>query len=118
VFHNDTAALVFGPTERRTAEAFVPELSALKAVAGGGAPQVRSSVISTQRNGVMQTSASQSSLVTHLERFYGFHQATALDKDVPERIHSVPEDLKVAYLQGLFSADGCIRFDARAAEPE
>ena len=35
-----------------------------------------------------------------------------------ERIHHVPEDLKIAYLQGLFSADGCIRTDTRAIEPE
>jgi ribonucleoside-diphosphate reductase alpha chain len=120
VFSKDTVALVFGPTERRTAEAFVPELNELKAAAAGyageGAP--RSVGISSQSNGVLQTTTSQTSLVRHLERSYGFSQGTALEKDVPARIHHEPDDLKVAYLQGLFSADGTIRQDSRAAEPE
>ena len=120
VFNKNTVALVFGPSERRTAELLVPELNELKAVAAGAAHEKspRSCAVSAQRNGVMQAGTSQSSLVSHLERFYGFHQATALDKDVPERIHHVSEDLKIAYLQGLFSADGCIRSDKRAAAPE
>ena len=120
VFSNDTVALVFGPTERRTAELFVPELNELKAVAAAssGSAPARASNVATQRNGVMQTATSQTSLVSHLERFYGFHQATATEKDVPRRVHCVSEDLKVAYLQGLFSADGCLRSDARATEPE
>jgi ribonucleoside-diphosphate reductase alpha chain len=120
VFNKDTVALVFGPTERRTAEALVPELNELKVVAAGAAREVapRPVSISMQRNGVLQTSTSQASLVRFLERFYGFHQAVAIDKDVPARIHQVPEDLKIAYLQGLFSADGTIRNDNRATEPE
>ncbi len=120
VFSKDTVALVFGPTERRTAEAFVPELKELKVASAGAYGQIshRTCSISTQRNGVMQTATSQTSLVNYLERCYGFHQATALDKDVPARIHHMPEDLKIAYLQGLFSADGCIRNDTRAIEPE
>jgi ribonucleoside-diphosphate reductase alpha chain len=71
-----------------------------------------------QPNGVLQTTTSQGSLVGFLERYYGFHQATALEKDVPTRIHRVSEDLKIAYLQGLFSADGCIRSNHDAIEPE
>jgi ribonucleoside-diphosphate reductase alpha chain len=120
VFSKDTVALVFGPSERRTAELLVSEFNDLKAVAAGaagGAP-ARRSTIGTQSNGVMQTISSQSSLVDYLERFYGFRQAPALEKDVPSRIHAVPEDLKIAYLQGLFSADGCIRSDTRATEPD
>ncbi len=117
VFSKDTVALVFGPTERRTAEMLVPELNELKAAAAGGASS-RLSTISTQRNGVMQTMTSQSSLVNHLEQRYGFKQATAVDKDVPSSVHRVADDLKIAYLQGLFSADGCIRQDERATEPE
>ncbi|MBV8116496.1 MAG: vitamin B12-dependent ribonucleotide reductase, partial [Candidatus Eremiobacteraeota bacterium] len=120
VFNKDTVALVFGPSERRTAQEFVPELNELKVVsaAASGEALPRVCNISSHRNGVLQTGSSQSSLVSYLERFYGFHQATAVDKEVPDRIHHVPEDLKIAYLQGLFSADGCIRSDSRATEPE
>ena len=112
VFNKDTVALVFGPSERRTAIEMTELLNATKAAAASefAAPgtTVRASTISTQWNGVMQTSASQSSLVEYLETKYGFKQGTATTKDVPADIHDVPIDLKVAYLQGLFSADGCI----------
>ncbi|MEO6836468.1 MAG: LAGLIDADG family homing endonuclease, partial [Candidatus Tumulicola sp.] len=120
VFSKDTVALAFGPSERRSAEALVPELNELKieCAVANGAGWTRTSSIYTQRNGVMQTASSQTSLVSRLDRFYGFHQATAVDKDVPIRVHHVAEDLKIAYLQGLFSADGCIRPNASATEPE
>ncbi|HEX4012478.1 MAG TPA: LAGLIDADG family homing endonuclease, partial [Candidatus Cybelea sp.] len=122
VFNKDTVALVFGPRERQTADFMTAELNELKTmvagVAGATATNVRPSHISTQGNGVMQTSASSTRLVTYLEHRYGFKQATAIDKDVPSAIHRVPEDLKVAYLQGLFSADGCIRKNGKAAEKE
>ncbi len=121
VFNKDTVALVFGPRERRTAEFMTEQLNDLKATAvslSGPPIDIRASQISVQSNGVMQTSASQTSLVSYLEARYGFKQATALHKDVPIAIHRVPEDLKVAYLQGLFSADGCIRANGAAAEKE
>ncbi|MBV8435260.1 MAG: vitamin B12-dependent ribonucleotide reductase, partial [Candidatus Eremiobacteraeota bacterium] len=122
MFNNDTIALVFGPAERLTAELMTEQLNALKttavAIAGGPPIDVRSSGIYVQRNGVMQTAASHSALVTYLEQRYGFQQGIATTKDVPTAIHRIPEDLKVAYLQGLFSADGTIRTDTRAAEPE
>ncbi|HLY02423.1 MAG TPA: LAGLIDADG family homing endonuclease [Candidatus Cybelea sp.] len=120
-FNKDTVALVFGPRERRTAEYMTAQLNDLKATAvnvAGPKMDARSSQVSVQNNGVMQTSASQTSLVSYLETRYGFKQATALHKDVPSAIHRVPEDLKVAYLQGLFSADGCIRANGAAAEKE
>jgi ribonucleotide reductase alpha subunit len=120
VFSKDVAALVFGPTERRTAETFLPVLNELKATAGGyvGGGAVRASSISMQSNGVLQTSSKQSSLIEHLEQSYGFSQGIATEKDVPARVHHEPNDLKVAYLQGLFSADGCIRHDPRVTEPD
>ncbi len=122
VLSKDTVALVFGPRERRTAEMMTEELNALKHVAvgssGTASTDVRTSQIDTQRNGVTQTMASQTSLVSYLEKRYGFKQGTALYKDVPSAIHCVPDDLKVAYLQGLFSADGCIRKDREAPEKE
>jgi ribonucleoside-diphosphate reductase alpha chain len=121
VFNKDTVALVFGPRERRTAEFMTAQLNDLKVAAvnvAGSRMDARSSQISVQSNGVMQTSASQTSLVSHLETRYGFKQATAIHKDVPSAIHRAPEDLKVAYLQGLFSADGCIRANGTAAEKE
>ncbi len=112
VFNKGTVALVFGPAERWTAVEMTARLNETKvaAAANSGVPigSVRTSTISTQWNGVMQTSASQPSLISYLEREYGFRQGTALTKDVPATIHEAPIDLKVAYLQGLFSADGCI----------
>jgi ribonucleoside-diphosphate reductase alpha chain len=121
VFSKDTIALVFGPRERATAEVMTEELNALKTVASGGATgymDARPGNIYTQRNGVMQTNATQTSLVSYLQNRYGFRQGTALHKDVPSAIHRVADDLKVAYLQGLFSADGCIRKNGVAAEKE
>jgi ribonucleotide reductase alpha subunit len=121
VLNKDTVALVFGPRERRTAEAMTEQLNELKVAAAdfsGARIEVRQSRISVQRNGVMQTSASQTSLISYLEQRYGFRQATATQKDVPEAIHHAYSDLKVAYLQGLFSADGCIRTNPSAAEKE
>ena len=122
VFSKDTVALVFGPKERQTAEMLIAELNTLKAVAAqaaGGPPlQLRANTIGVQSNGVMQTTTSQSTLVQYLETRYGFKQGTATSKDVPSAIHWAPEDLKVAYLQGLFSADGCIRNNGAATEKE
>ncbi len=108
VFNKDTVALIFAPTEEETALEMTSHLNELKAAVGGVA-QSRLSSVSTQHNGVMQTSSRQSSLIGHLEKQYGFKQAIAVDKDVPSAIHWVGDDLKVAYLQGLFSADGTIR---------
>ena len=121
VFSKDTAALVFGPTERDTAELMTNGLNSLKRIAeawdsGTFPPTVRPSSISTQRSGVMQTSTRQSSLIRLLEEQYGYKQGIATTKDVPSAIHGVANDLKVAYLQGLFSADGCLRNDTGATE--
>jgi ribonucleotide reductase alpha subunit len=122
VFSKDTVALVFGPRERRTAELMTEQLNDLKAAAAdyavGQHMDIRQSRICTQRSGVMQTSASQSSLVSYLQERYGFRQETATAKDVPTAIHRAYSDLKVAYLQGLFSADGCIRSSDAATEKE
>ena len=117
VFSKDTVALVFAPVELETAYDLTAELNELK-TAAGGETSIRVSSISTQRSGVMQTSSRQRSLVDYLERHYGFKQGTAINKDVPTSIHHVPIDLKVAYLQGLFSADGTIRDNKSGTEKE
>ncbi len=121
VFSKDTVALVFGPTETATADAMTADLNGLKIIAAGVAsqtfpPKLRTSSIYTQRSGVMQSSASQASLVTMLQDNYGFKQGIATAKDVPSAIHGVANDLKIAYLQGLFSADGCLRKEPGATE--
>jgi ribonucleotide reductase alpha subunit len=116
VFSKDTVALVFGPHEGATAIAMTEQLNELKAAAAADG-SARLSSIGTQRSGVMQVTTSQQSLVAYLENRYGFRQGTAIAKDVPTTIHTVADDLKVAYLQGLFSADGCLRRSA-GAEPE
>jgi len=122
VFSKDTVALVFGPKERQIAYEMTARLNELKAAAAsvsGGAPVgIRLNSVAVQRSGVFQTTTTQSSLVAHLENRYGFKQGTATLKDVPAAIHRASDDLKVAYLQGLFSADGCIRNNNGATERE
>jgi ribonucleoside-diphosphate reductase alpha chain len=128
VFSKDTVALVFGPTETTTASEMEAQFNTLKALAEkaafertllpDGVSAMRSSSTSRQANGVLQISSKQQSLVEHLELDYGFHQGTAITKDVPTAVHHVADDLKVAYLQGLFSADGCIRTNPSGTEPE
>ncbi len=117
VFSKDTVALVFGPNERDTAIAMTEQLNELKAAAAGDAP-VRPSNVGVHRSGVMQVTTSQTSLVQYLENRYGYRQGTAIAKDVPSTIHAVADDLKVAYLQGLFSADGCIMDNKSGTEPQ
>jgi ribonucleoside-diphosphate reductase alpha chain len=142
VFSKDVAGLVFGPTEGGTAEWMQDEFNALLAEARErsetvegiertfrgllldsegvhAAVGVRERVrVSTQRNGVMQIASKSGALVRMLEDQYGFEQGTAIYKDVPSEVHRVSGDLKIAYLQGLFSADGSIRQAAAATEPE
>ena len=128
VFSKDTVALVFGPTESPTANEMVEQFNHLKVLAEkaaferttlpSGVSALRTSGISSQRNGVMQISSKQQSLVDLLEQEYGFKQGTATSKDVPSTVHRVSDDLKIAYLQGLFSADGCIRANQSGTEPE
>jgi ribonucleoside-diphosphate reductase alpha chain len=132
VFSKDTAALVFGPQERATAawmemefqtlvqearsrtataEAVEVELSrgALLDADGIHLPaRGKASHVSTAASGVLQISSKSAPVIRMLEDSYGFRQATATQKDVPSEVHRVADDLKVAYLQGLFSADGCI----------
>ncbi|MBA3796558.1 MAG: hypothetical protein H0X20_04965, partial [Chloroflexi bacterium] len=143
VFSKGNAALVFGPTERGTAEWMSQEFNLLleearvraETVDGversfwrgalltdegvsmpiGSRGMVR---VGTQANGVLQMTSKAPSLVRLLEDQYGFQQGTAVHKDVPTEVHRVADDLKVAYLQGLFSADGCIRQPAAGTEPE
>ncbi len=143
VFSKDVAALVFGPTETRTAEVLNGEFNRLLSearaqesavdefersmrrgalltndgIVPAGSPRTSTSV-STARNGVMQVASKAGALVRMLEDRYGMRQGTAIHKDVPSEVHNVADDLKVAYLQGLFSADGSIRQSAAATEPE
>jgi ribonucleoside-diphosphate reductase alpha chain len=128
VFSKDTVALVFGPTETSTAAEMETQFNTLKLLAEkaafertilpDGVSAMRTSGTSRQANGVLQITSKQQSLVEHLELDYGFHQGTAISKDVPSMVHHVADDLKVAYLQGLFSADGCIRANPSGTEPE
>ncbi len=143
VFSKGNAALVFGPSERSTAEWMMQELNVLLEEGRARAATVeglerslwrgalltndgieypigqRGRVsVGTQASGVLQMTSKASALVRLLEDQYGFKQGTAIYKDVPTEIHRVADDLKIAYLQGLFSADGSIRQAATATEPE
>ncbi len=121
VFSEDTVALVFGPTQGDAAGALTAELSGLKTTdtERGGAtfpPSARQSGLPMQRNSAMQTTAAQKSLIDMLELRYGYMQGTATSKDVPTALHGAANDLKIAFLQGLFSADGTIQATKDAAE--
>ncbi|HWP61931.1 MAG TPA: LAGLIDADG family homing endonuclease [Candidatus Binatia bacterium] len=143
VFSKGTAALVFGPGEAATAELLTEEFNRLLDEAheraatadeldlalrrgalltadgvfpAGGSH--RSASLAVAPNGVRQVASKAQALVRLLEDRYGMRQGTATSKDVPTEVHRVPDDLKVAYLQGLFSADGTIRSSASASEPE
>ncbi|HKP54793.1 MAG TPA: LAGLIDADG family homing endonuclease [Chloroflexia bacterium] len=72
--------------------------------------------VGVQKNGVLQITSSSQPLVRYLQEEYGMKQGTAIYKDVPAAIHHVADDLKVAYLQGLFSADGSVRPNATEDE--
>ena len=64
----------------------------------------------------MRVSAESGALVRMLDDRYGLRvAAAAVRKDVPDELHRVTDDLKVAYLQGLFSADATIRTAAGGA---
>ena len=78
--------------------------------------QYRVCHLSQQANGVLQIVSKSAPLVRYLEGHYGMKQGTAVHKDVPETLHQIADDLKVAYLQGLFSADGSIRPSATEDE--
>ena len=119
VFSRDNVALVFGPQERETAEHMEAEFNRLKEDAAlhfAASNSQRQAHISRQQNGVLQITSKAESLVDYLETYYEIKQCTATEKDVPGMIHSVVDDLKIAYLQGLFSADGCIRPSATEDE--
>ncbi len=143
VFSKGTAALVFGPREAATAELLTDEFNRLLeeaheraataddvdlalrrgalltgdgVIPAGGSR--RSTSLALQRNGVRQVGSKARALIRLLEDRYGMRQGTATTKDVPAELHRVADDLKVAYLQGLFSADGTIRSSSPAREPE
>jgi ribonucleoside-diphosphate reductase alpha chain len=118
VFSKDTVALVFGPQEGEIAKLLEDEFNRLlqDAAAYTNSSPPRACHLSMQHNGVLQISSTCHSLVEYLHEHYGVHQGTAVYKDVPREIHRISDDLKIAYLQGLFSADGCIRKSATENE--
>jgi ribonucleoside-diphosphate reductase alpha chain len=119
VFSKDTVALVFGPQEAETAQRMEGEFNKLLAEASSvtrlGLPH-RPCHLSRQANGVMQISSNATAVIHYLHEKYGLQQGTATAKNVPSAIHRADDDLKVAYLQGLFSSDGCIRRSATENE--
>src|SRR5262249_43510884 len=119
VFSKDNVALVFGPQEETTARDMAEQFNRLIRDAATfaripGTP--RECHLNAQANGVLQIGSKAECLVGYLQDHYGFRQGTAIHKDVPGAVHRVADDLKVAYLQGLFSADGCIRKSATEDE--
>jgi ribonucleoside-diphosphate reductase alpha chain len=112
IFSNGVVGLVFGPKEQDTASWAVPEFLRLREEAYryfNEPMNEKTPTLMVQANGVMQITSGSKALIRYLEEFYGFHQGTAIHKDVPSRLLTQPGDQRVAYLIGLFSADGCIR---------
>ena len=147
VFSGDVAALAFGPTEVATAETVTEELNALLGEALDGEQTVRDiergllgqagsqaaddgaaatavstgrrAEVSIQSGGTIRVATESGALVRMLQDRYGLYATVApVRRDVPTEVHRVADDLKVAYLQGLFSADGTVRAATGAAGPE
>jgi ribonucleoside-diphosphate reductase alpha chain len=119
VFSKGNVALVFGPQEAETARVMAARFNDLRREAErsvNDCEPYRECHLSAQVSGVLQLTSKAESLVAYLEDRYGFKQGTAIYKDVPAAIHRAADDLKVAYLQGLFSADGTIRPSATESE--
>ena len=75
--------------------------------------------VSVRSSGTIDVSTRSGALIRMLEDRYGLRATAAAGRrDVPSEIHRIPEGLKVAYLQGLFSADGTVRTAGGAPGPE
>ena len=118
VFSKDTVALVFGPRERRTAEFMTAQLNELKTMAVGRLGAGRRSTFAPTAS---TTQAQRRNADDCVRIVAGDYPRAALrlqtgDGNSQGRTRGDPSrtdnDLKVAYLQGLFSADGCIRTNA------
>jgi ribonucleoside-diphosphate reductase alpha chain len=146
VVTGDVAAMAFAPTELATAETLTEELNLLLAEARAGeetvanvernllgmgsAPEDGAAAtavsagsranVSIASGGTIRVTAESAALVRLLEDRYGLRTVAtgSAAQDVPSEIHRVPDDLRVAYLQGLFSADGCVRIAGGALGPE
>ncbi len=144
VVSGDVAALAFAPTEVATAETLTEELNRLLAEARASEETVRNvergllGMASTSEDGAAATAVSAGSrahvsiasggtirvtaesgaLVRMLQDRYGLAAAGSTRRDVPSEVHRVADDLKVAFLQGLFSADAAVRVAGGALGPE
>ncbi|MBT9159224.1 MAG: Vitamin B12-dependent ribonucleoside-diphosphate reductase [Dehalococcoidia bacterium] len=94
-----TFGLTFGPEDEHAFETLIPVWRDFT-----GTSQIR---VQTQRNFVRCVSAERISIRQKLLDL-GFKPAKGPGKRVPESIFSAPKELQIAYLQGLFCADGSI----------
>ncbi|MDQ1604697.1 MAG: ribonucleoside-diphosphate reductase alpha chain, partial [Actinomycetota bacterium] len=62
---------------------------------------------SVQANGTVQLRSSKRDVVAFLQ-LLGVTATRAADKRVPESLFEAPEEALVAFLQGLYDADGCV----------
>jgi ribonucleoside-diphosphate reductase alpha chain len=145
VVSGDVAALAFAPTEIATAETLTEELNLLLAEARASEETVQNvergllgtgsasedgaattavsagsrANVSIAAGGTIRVAAESGALVRMLQDRYGLRAVAAgARRDIPSEIHRVADDLKVAYLQGLFSADGSVRVAGGALGPE
>ncbi len=98
-----TAGLTFGPQDTVAFDNLVPVWNEFT--------QSKTKV-NVQRNFVRCISSEKKSV---LEKFasYGFKQARGPDKSIPTFIFTASKQAQIAYLQGLFSADGTKPIDPR-----
>ncbi|MHA1409158.1 MAG: LAGLIDADG family homing endonuclease [Candidatus Odinarchaeia archaeon] len=95
---NKTFGLTFGPDDELAFNKLVPVWKAF--TASDAKPQ-------TQKNFVRCISSQRKSARRKFLDF-GFKEARGPEKRIPKKIFTAPKDLQIAYLQGLFCADGTV----------
>jgi ribonucleoside-diphosphate reductase alpha chain len=98
-----TFGLTFGPEDDPAFQALAPIWRDF--VGGRGSLQIQANKVrclSSQRR------EAKARFLAH-----GFRPALGPSKRVPACVWTAPADLQIAYLQGLFGADGCVGYDPR-----
>jgi ribonucleoside-diphosphate reductase alpha chain len=97
---NTTATTIYGGADEQLE--LLPRHQKMLAEWMGFAPKP-----SLQANGTVQLRSARRDVVAFLQAL-GVTTAKAAGKVVPDSIFEAPEDFLVAFLQGLFDADGCV----------
>ena len=101
----ETCGLTFGPQDTYAFEVLMPIWNKFTGT---------KNKVSVQRNFVRCISCQRRSVLDKFKS-YGFSPARAPNKRVPKFMMTAPKQAQIAYLQGLFSADGTKPIDKRRA---